>query len=56
MPISLVNGAKVVASAAALWMYVIIGPANDGALVKLKNSALNLRLWPSVRAGREHRD
>jgi len=39
-----VNRAKVVAAAAALWMSVIVGLANDGVLVKLKKSALNLRL------------
>ena len=36
--ISLVNGAKVVAPAAALWMSVIVGLANDGALVKIRNA------------------
>ena len=42
-----VSGAKVAAFVAALWMSVIVGLAKDGVLVKLKKSALNLRVWRS---------
>ena len=49
--ISLVNGEKVVAPAAALWISVIVGLANDGVLVKIRNSstrnAFDLRLEQS---------
>jgi hypothetical protein len=46
-----VNGEKVVAPAAALWISVIVGLANDGVLVKIRNSstrnAFDLRLEQS---------